>query len=133
MRLCFLVLMLSIFGHVGGLMQQLASYILAIQGYPSQVSIISQSRKNHIYQDNGVNIHDCEIVYTFNNGVMICQQTEQDELAMTPAYDSICDDFWINYSVIKANEVDITPRQKSFSNLCQQRFWLKMQLNYSTI
>lgn len=125
--------MLSLLSHVGGLMQQLANYILAIQGYPSQVSVISQSRKNHTYQDNGVNIHDCEIVYTFNNGVMIYQQTEQDEHAMTPASDSICDDFWINYRVIKVNEVDITPRQKSFSNLCQQRFWLKMQLNCSTI
>ncbi|MGI2209959.1 hypothetical protein ACROAD_17125 [Shewanella baltica] len=114
-------------------MQQLASYILAIHGYPSLVSIVSQSSKNHSYQDNDLDIHEVEMLYHFDNGVVICQQTEQDQLMIEAASDSVCEDYWINYRVIASSGIVISPQQKSFSNLCQQGFWLKMQRDRSSI
>ncbi|MGE6435474.1 hypothetical protein [Shewanella baltica] len=114
-------------------MQQLASYILAIHGYPSLVSVVNQSSKSHSYQDDDLTIHEVETLYHFDNGVVICQQTEQDQLMLETASDSVCEDYWINYRVIASSGIVISPQQKSFSNLCQQGFWLKMQRDRSSI
>ncbi|MCS6097184.1 hypothetical protein [Shewanella baltica] len=114
-------------------MQQLASYILAIHGYPSLVSIVSHSSKSHSYQDDDLTIHEVETLYHFDNGVVICQQTEQDQLMIEAVSDSVCEDYWINYRVIASSGIVISPQQKSFSNLCQQGFWLKMQRDRSSI
>ncbi|AUD58801.1 hypothetical protein AYJ58_04545 [Shewanella sp. Pdp11] len=113
-------------------MQQLASYILSIHGYPSLVSVVNQSSKSHSYQDNDLTIHEVETLYHFDNGVVICQQTEQDQLMLETTSDNVCEDYWINYRVIVSSGIVISPQQKSFSNLCQQGFWLKMQRDRSS-
>ncbi|ABK46612.1 conserved hypothetical protein [Shewanella sp. ANA-3] len=105
-------------------MQQLASYIRAIQGYPSPVSVISHSQEQHSYRDDNAEICESLTLYHFDNGVVVSLLSEQD--TQTDESDTVCADYWLSYRVVTA-DMAISPQQKSFSNLCQQRFWLKMQ------
>ncbi|WMB72688.1 hypothetical protein RA178_20125 [Shewanella oncorhynchi] len=105
-------------------MQQLASYILAIEGYPSPVYVVSQSNKQQTYHDDNVEICESITLYHFDNGVVISKLSEQDKQAYES--DMVCEDYWLSYRVVTAH-IAISPQQKSFSNLCQQSFWLKMQ------
>lgn len=105
-------------------MQSLASYILAIQGYPSPVSVVSHTQKQHSYRDDNAEICESLTLYHFDNGVVVSLLSEQDTQA--DESDAVCADYWLSYRVVTA-DMAISPQQKSFSNLCQQGFWLKMQ------
>ncbi|VTP88166.1 Uncharacterised protein [Proteus vulgaris] len=35
---------------------------------------------------------------------------------------------WITWEIVESNNKIISPCRKEFFNLCQQSFWLKMQL-----
>lgn len=52
-------------------MQSLASYILAIEGYPSPVSVVSQSNEQQTYHDDNVEICESITLYHFDNEVVI--------------------------------------------------------------
>ena len=105
-------------------MQQLASYILAIQGYPSPVSVVSHTQEQQSYRDDNAEMCESLTLYHFDNGVVVSLLSEQDKQADEP--NAVCEDYWLSYRVVTTN-IAISPQQKSFSNLCQQGFWLKMQ------
>lgn len=105
-------------------MQSLASYILAIEGFPSPVSVVSHTQEQHSYRDDNAEICESLTLYHFDNGVVVSLLSEQDK--QVDESDMVCADYWLSYRVVTAN-IAISPPQKSFSNICQQRFWLKMQ------
>ncbi|BDA58933.1 hypothetical protein NUITMVS1_03960 [Shewanella xiamenensis] len=123
-QLCFFVFNTSNIESLKEIMQQLASYILAIQGYPSPVSVVSHTQEQQSYRDDNAEICESLTLYHFDNGVVVSLLSEQDTQTDEP--NAICEDYWLSYRVVTAN-IAISPQQKSFSNLCQQGFWLKMQ------
>ena len=64
--------------------------------------------------------------WLFNDGVIL-QCIEEIE---TEHYDNDaqCPEHWITWEIIESNNHQISPSRKEFFNLCQQAFWLKMQL-----
>ena len=64
--------------------------------------------------------------WLFNDGVIL-KCVEEIE---TEHYDNDaqCPEHWITWEVIELNNQQISPHRKEFFNLCQQTFWLKMQL-----
>ncbi|MEQ4923526.1 hypothetical protein [Proteus hauseri] len=64
--------------------------------------------------------------WQFNDGVIL-KCVEEIE---TEHYDNDaqCPEHWITWEIIESNHKPISPRRKEFFNLCQQAFWLKMQL-----
>lgn len=96
-------------------MQQLASYILAIEGFPSPVSVVSHTQEQHSYRDDNAAICESLTLYHFDNGVVVSLLSEQDK--QVDESDAVCADYWLSYRVVTAN-IAISPPQKSFSNLC---------------
>ena len=101
-------------------MTSLFDYIAAVKSQPSPVSISTVER-------NSVNASDGpeeESWYRFTNGALIRQQVEFDEPVDD---DQVCQECWISYEVMEQPQsADITPRKKSFTNRCQETFWIKM-------
>ncbi|MTC61598.1 hypothetical protein GKR50_16585 [Providencia rustigianii] len=69
--------------------------------------------------------------WQFQNGVIL-QCLEETELNIAEC-DSQCPEHWIIWEVIKTNGEPILPVRKEFFSLCQQKFWLKMQLSEDTL
>ncbi|HCF8019167.1 hypothetical protein PGO03_19575 [Klebsiella aerogenes] len=63
--------------------------------------------------------------WTFPDGVVI-QCIREDELFQESV--NQCPECWINWTVIESAGFPILPRQKNFFNFCQQRFWLRKNI-----
>ncbi|APB66686.1 TPA: hypothetical protein L4810_000123 [Pseudomonas aeruginosa] len=103
-------------------MHSLASYIRAIHALPSPVSISDAQVEEQQRCEDGVEIHSCEALYRFDNGVRLRQHCERDLLPSSGA----CEECWIGYEVLDFAGREISPRHKHFVNACQERFWLRM-------
>ncbi|WP_028110764.1 hypothetical protein [Ferrimonas futtsuensis] len=105
-------------------MERLFSYIGATQGWPSPVSLEGTAHRLIDHDDDLAEVRVKESLYRFSNGVELLYRCEQEQ---QQSDDQLCAECWISYQVLNNNGFAITPSQKSFSNVCQQRFWLKMQ------
>ena len=103
-------------------MHSLASYLRAIHALPSPVSISDAQVEEQQRCEDGVEIHSCEALYRFDNGVRLRQHCERDLLPSSGA----CEECWIGYEVLDSAGQEISPRYKHFVNACQERFWLRM-------
>ncbi|MFO6017317.1 hypothetical protein, partial [Pseudomonas aeruginosa] len=74
-------------------MHSLASYIRAIHALPSPVSISDAQVEEQQRCEDGVEIHSCEALYRFDNGVRLRQHCERDLLPSSGA----CEECWIGY------------------------------------
>jgi hypothetical protein len=104
-------------------MHTLFTYISAIHEQNATVSVVNKSTKTNSYIDDEIEICEAEITYNFDNGVVVQHKTERDNVPS----DLVCAECWISYEVIEAAQQKITPLRKTFSNTCQEAFWLKMQ------
>lgn len=77
-------------------MHSLASYIRAIHALPSPVSISDAQVEEQQRCEDGVEIHSCEALYRFDNGVRLRQHCERDLLPSSGA----CEECWIGYEVL---------------------------------
>ncbi len=87
------------------------------------VTLTHQESEHYSEHDESGTVIQHQITTSwFANGVVIRQQTEQDE---APSQ-QLCAECWISYRVI-ASPIPITPARKLFHNHCQEQFWLKVQ------
>ncbi|WP_370545806.1 hypothetical protein [Edwardsiella tarda] len=63
--------------------------------------------------------------WRFTNGVLL-QQEQEAELQPADAAEDHCPAGLIRWRVLDDAGLIIQPREKTFHNLCQQAFWLKM-------
>lgn len=104
-------------------MNHLASYIRCIHNQPSHLAISHQTSQQDCYLDGGIEITEQQSLYHFENGVVIRHNVEQDNALS----DQACQECWISYEVVEQGEQRVRPASKTFYNVCQQSFWLKMQ------
>lgn len=104
-------------------MLHLYTYLYAILSIPSPVIVVNKTEKFDRFSDGDNIIEECEIIYTFNNGVKVLYEMESDSFQS----DNVCYECWISYEVIHDNGYVISPKKKMFYNSCQEKFWLKMQ------
>jgi len=113
-------------------MNNLFTYILALKESISGLTIIEQVSNENNIEEDGVLIEKNEVIVKFDNGVTLRKQIEYDHIGTMS--DEVCSEYWIDYDVISQPEnVRITPNKKSFTNECQEIFWLKInQVQAST-
>ncbi|BDM65973.1 hypothetical protein NFHSH190041_34250 [Shewanella sp. NFH-SH190041] len=107
-------------------MNQLYSYISAINQLPSVVSIDHQQQQQQCHTDSIGSLTETDTLYHFNNGVTVRCQIEQEDPATADSLQS-CPECWISYHIGDSAGLNIHPASKQFYNRCQQTFWLKMQ------
>lgn len=100
----------------------LAKYISQVVNQEDNYTILSA----HTLLDDLTEITRKTHTWLFNDGVIL-KCIEEIE---TTHYDNDanCPEHWITWEIIKIKGKPITPYRKEFFNLCQQSFWLKMQL-----
>lgn len=78
--------------------------------------------------DDGITTEHTITSFEFIDGVVIRKEVEFDHLAEEEQEpQNVCPEYWLSYQVIaNPNSIQIKPFKKTFSNLCQQSFWLKM-------
>ena len=106
-------------------MHHLFTYVRAINQAHETDFLLSKTSEDCSYDDDGVTVTCSESLFTFANGVVIKKSTEiaHDDLPD----EGVCKEHWVRYEVAKAPcDLAISPRVKSFTNLCQEAFWLKM-------
>lgn len=64
--------------------------------------------------------------WLFDDGVIL-KCTQEIEIEHYDS-DAQCPEHWITWEIVESESKSITPCRKEFFNLCQQNFWLKMQL-----
>ncbi|MGV3001716.1 hypothetical protein [Vibrio sp.] len=76
--------------------------------------------------DDGITTERTITSFKFSDGVVISKEVEFDHLPEEEPQ-NVCPEYWLSYQVItNPNSIQIKPFKKTFSNLCQQSFWLKM-------
>ena len=105
-------------------MNQLYTYIEAINRVDGKVFIVSQVVTDNSYKDQGVAVNSYETIFSFSNGVVLKYDVEFDEV---PLSSEVCAECWISYEIIDSLTETISPTKKTFVNKCQESFWLKMQ------
>lgn len=105
-------------------MDQLISYIKAIHKQVSPVSIVGSSTSDERYMDGDIEVEVSENIFHFDNGVVMRYSTEKDNASS----EAVCEECWITYDVIESAQQQISPLRKTFTNPCQESFWLKMQI-----
>lgn len=100
----------------------LAKYISQIVNQEDNYQILSTQK----FWDNLAEITRATHSWLFPDGVIL-KCTEEIE---TEFYDNDaqCPEHWITWEIVESNNKIISPCRKEFFNLCQQNFWLKMQL-----
>ncbi|MCE9840868.1 hypothetical protein GWJ01_06850 [Proteus sp. G2618] len=80
-----------------------------------------------IFSDELTEITRATHTWLFPDGIVL-KCTEEIE---TEHYDNDaqCPEHWITWEIVESNNKPISPYRKEFFNLCQQSFWLKMQLS----
>ncbi|TKB49806.1 hypothetical protein FCL40_06505 [Ferrimonas sediminicola] len=105
-------------------MHRLSSYIRAIQCGSGVVSLTGQVETLADHRDELAQVQVRECRYRFSNGVQLLYRCEEE---LTDCAESMCPECWLSYRVVDPRGLTIRPMEKSFSNRCQQQFWLKMQ------
>ncbi|MEQ1962354.1 hypothetical protein ABLB69_04090 [Xenorhabdus khoisanae] len=117
---------------MGEMTQSLFSYILAIKSLSSPVKIISKNERVNFLTDENSIIEDKEIIYSFDNGVKIIYLEESEKLE-DEYPEQLCQEKWVSYKVLDSNGFTITPREKNFYNICQEKYWVKNQMVQNTM
>ncbi|QMV16455.1 hypothetical protein [Vibrio spartinae] len=114
------------------MMNHLFTYVLAMKKNIVGLSVVEKTQYDSCVEDDDDFIESSEFVVRFDNGVILRKQTEVDQIA--PVNDEICSECWITYEVLsQPDSLTITPNRKSFTNQCQEDFWLKInQVQAST-
>ncbi|MBC8952851.1 hypothetical protein Xenpb_01573 [Xenorhabdus sp. PB62.4] len=107
--------------------QSLLTYILAIKSLSSAVKIISENETVNFLTDETSTIEDKEIIYTFDNGVRVLYLEESEKLD-NEYIEQLCQEKWMSYKILDSNGLTITPREKNFYNICQEKYWIKSQM-----
>jgi hypothetical protein len=103
-------------------MEKLVSYVRAIHGLSSVVSIVQESIKRESWLDQGFEVQKEECVYRFDNGALIRRTIEQDHFPSELA----CAECFIAYKVLEQPLAQqISPIRQLFGNACRELFWLK--------
>lgn len=106
-------------------MNHLFTYVSATKQRTESAFLVAQTCEDSSYDDDGVTVACSESLFTFANGVIIKKSTEvtHDDLPE----EGVCKEHWVRYEVVSApSHLAIWPTVKSFTNLCQEAFWLKM-------
>lgn len=102
----------------------LHSYIRSIKENTSSPCITSHSIINHSYIDQGISVEKYESIFRFEDGTIIKHLTETDS-DLANNFD--CAETWITYQVLfHPKKSLIEPQLKTFTNNCQEAFWLKI-------
>lgn len=103
-------------------MENLSSYVTAIQGRTARPNIVEQASELTSWQDGGMGVSREVTDYRFENGVVIRRTVEQDDVPS----DQVCAECWITYEVIDPGSVvaGISPARVVFPNACREAFWL---------
>ena len=103
-------------------MHNLFTYVAAILGQPSPLTISQQTVEQSSWQDQGFAVSKQVAEYRFDNGAVIRRTIEQDNFPTEAA----CAECWISYEVVSAGQVasGISPARKVFENACRESFWL---------
>lgn len=105
-------------------MNNLYTYIAAIKGEKTKVTLKSAESFEQSYTDNDVVVNCKESVFHFTNGVVLKYCNESDLLDDDA---QICPECWISYEVMsESGDLQIYPKKKTFINQCQEAFWLKI-------
>ncbi|WP_337234920.1 hypothetical protein [Proteus terrae] len=101
----------------------LAKYISQVVNQEDSYQILSTQK----LLDDLTEITRVIHTWLFPDGVIL-KCTEEIE---TEYYDNDaqCPEHWITWEIVVSNNKPISPYRKEFFNLCQQSFWLKMQLS----
>ncbi|ETT03817.1 hypothetical protein [Providencia alcalifaciens] len=100
----------------------LAKYILNTLEKPATCEVIFEQ----LEQDVQSEVMQVIRRWRFHDAVIL-QCTEEIELSI-PNNDSQCPERWIIWQVIDSAGRSVFPQRKEFFSLCQQAFWLKMQM-----
>ncbi|MBU2712650.1 hypothetical protein [Zooshikella harenae] len=112
--------------HIQRVMTSLMKAALqAIHGQKTPVLVVKQFERKNSYLDEGIEMREVETTYYFDNGVIIKNTIEQDDIPS----ENRCPECWISYSVIDTAGINIQPLNKLFHNHSQEQFWLKMHSN----
>lgn len=104
-------------------MDKLVSYVSAILGQPSPVSIRQCSVRHESWHDQGVEVQREEALYVFDNGAVVRRATERDR---APDAGLACAEEWIDYEVVEhPPRHPVQPRRQGFDNACREAFWLR--------
>jgi uncharacterized CHY-type Zn-finger protein len=104
-------------------MENLVSYIGAIHGRKSDMSIVKKTVSKETWLDQGFEVHKEETTYWFDNGVLIRRVQEQDKAPD----ELVCAECWICYEVLEyGQQRQVHPVRRSFNNACQESFWLAL-------
>lgn len=93
--------------------------------------IVNQEETNETlstqsFLDNLTEITRTTHTWLFSDGVIL-KCTEEMEIEYYDNDDQ-CPEHWITWEIVESNNKPFSPCRKEFFNLCQQSFWLKMQL-----
>lgn len=100
----------------------LAKYISQIVNQEDNYQILSTQK----FWDNLAEITRVTHSWLFPDGVILkCIEEIETEFYDN---DAQCPEHWITWKIVESNNKIISPCRKEFFNLCQQSFWLKMQL-----
>lgn len=105
-------------------MDNLCTYIAATKGEVSTVSLKSAQSFDKSYTDQGIVVNCIESIFQFSNGVVMKCCSEFDLIEVN---EQVCPEYWISYEVIsESSNIHISPKRKTFTNQCQEAFWLKI-------
>lgn len=99
----------------------LANYIFHIINKDNCCRLLEKTQQ----QDNLTQVMALIQTWLFNDGVIV-KCTEEIEIEHYDN-DAQCPEHWITWEIVESKSQLISPYKKEFFNLCQQRFWLKMQ------
>lgn len=106
-------------------MNHLFTYVAALKEQKAGISIIEQVQDEYTAEDDGVTIENSQLLVKFKNGVMLRKQMEREYGEQSNH--TVCPECWIAYEVLSQPEnLNVTPKKKSFTNACQESFWLKI-------
>lgn len=113
-------------------MNNLFTYVLAVKNAPYELSIVEKVENKSSSEEDGVITESSELIVKFDNGVALRKLTERD--LSGDVIEAVCAECWISYEVIEQPErLEVIPKKKSFTNPCQESFWLKInKLQLST-
>ncbi|GGP17702.1 hypothetical protein [Silvimonas iriomotensis] len=102
-------------------MSHLVDYINAMHGARATAKIVHTETTMESWLDDGYEVTRQDITCTFDNGVVIRRQLEQDQFPT----DLACAECWISYEVLQqpASQSAVTPARISFDNACREQFW----------
>lgn len=107
-------------------MNNLFTYILAMNEGSGCLTFAEETNRAQTLEEDGIVTESSELTAKFINGVTIRKLTELESSAHFS--EAVCEECWISYEVIEQpNTINIKPKKESFTNKCQEAFWLKIK------